>query len=108
MAIVRACDGRVGNWPRLLPYALWADKTTHSSVTGFMPAELMDGQKLVMPIEETITSWVAMPWENEMSREELLATRIRQHERKPKDFELAKERLEEARLKNKARFDKTH
>ena len=25
MAIVRACDGLVGNWPRLLPYVLWAD-----------------------------------------------------------------------------------
>ena len=22
-AIMRACDGQVGNWPRLLPYALW-------------------------------------------------------------------------------------
>ena len=101
-AIVRACDGRVGNWPRLLPYALWADRTTHSSVTGFMPAELMYGQKPVMPIEETITSWVAMLWENEMSREELLATRIRQLERRPEDLELAKERLEAARIKNKA------
>ena len=30
-AIVRACDGRVRNWPRLLPYALWANRTTHSS-----------------------------------------------------------------------------
>ena len=107
-AIVRACDGRVGNWPRLLPYALWADRTTHSSVTGFMPAELMYGQKPVMPIEDTIASWVAMPWENEMSREELLATRIRQLERRPEDLELAKERLEAARLHNKARFDKTH
>ena len=35
----------VGKWPRLLPYALWADRTTHNSVTGFMPAELMFGQK---------------------------------------------------------------
>ena len=24
-AIVRACDGQVSNWPRLLPYALWVD-----------------------------------------------------------------------------------
>jgi transposase InsO family protein len=24
-ALVRACEGQVGNWPRLLPYALWAD-----------------------------------------------------------------------------------
>ena len=30
--LVRACGGQVGNWPRLLPYALWADRTTHSSV----------------------------------------------------------------------------
>ena len=36
-AIVWVCNGRVRYWPRLLPYALWADKTTHSSVTGYMP-----------------------------------------------------------------------
>ena len=44
-ALVRACEGQVGNWPRLLPYALWVDRTAHSSVTRFMPAELMYGQK---------------------------------------------------------------
>jgi hypothetical protein len=42
-ALVWACEGQAGNWPRLLPYALWADRTTHSSVTGFMPVELMYG-----------------------------------------------------------------
>ena len=73
-----------------------------------MPAELMYGQKPVMPIEETITSWVAMPWENEISREGLLATRISQLERRPEDLELVKERLDAARLNKKARFDKTH
>jgi hypothetical protein len=72
-ALVRACEGQVGNWPRLLPYALWADRTTHSSVTGFMPAELMYGQKPVMPTERTISSWAALEWRNERSREELLA-----------------------------------
>ena len=107
-AIVRACDGRVGNWPRLLPYALWADRTTHSSVTGYMPAELMYGQKLVMPIERTIASWVAIPWEKEMSREELLAARIRQLERRPEDLENARKIMETTRVKNKIRFDKTH
>ena len=40
-ATVRVCEGRVSDWSRLLPYALWADKTTHSSVTGYMPIELM-------------------------------------------------------------------
>ena len=42
-AIVRVCDGRVGNWLRLLPYVLWVDRTTHNSVTGYMSAELMFG-----------------------------------------------------------------
>ena len=76
-AIVRACDGGVRNWPRLLPYALWADRTTHSYVTGYMRAELMYGQKPVIPIERTIVSWVVIPWENELSREDLLVVWIR-------------------------------
>ena len=77
-------------------------------MTGYMPAELMYGQKPVMPIERTITSWVAIPWENEMSREELLAARIRQLERRPEDLENARKIMEIARMKNKIRFDKTH
>ena len=40
-ALVWVCRGQVGSWPRLLPYALWADRTTHSSVTGFMPTKLI-------------------------------------------------------------------
>ena len=51
-ALVKACDGKMLEWPRLLPFALWADHTTHSPVTGYMPAELMFGQKPIMPIEE--------------------------------------------------------
>jgi hypothetical protein len=108
-ALVRACEGQVGNWPRqLLPYALWADRTTHSSVTGFMPAKLMYGQKLVMPTERTISSWAALEWRNEMSREELLAARIWQLERRAEDTERAAERLQTARVRNKERFDRTH
>jgi hypothetical protein len=59
-ALVRACRDQVGSWPRLLPCALWADRTTHSSVTGFMPAELMYGQKPIMPTEQAISSWATM------------------------------------------------
>jgi hypothetical protein len=77
-ALVRACEGQVRNWPRLLPYALWADRTTHTSVTGFMSSELMYGHKPVMPTERMISSWAALEWRNEMSREELCAARIRQ------------------------------
>ena len=73
-----------------------------------MSAELMYGQKPIMPTERTISSWAAVDWKDEMSREELLAARIRQLERKPEDVERAAEKLQSARVKNKGRFDQTH
>ena len=39
---------------------------------GFMLAELMYGQKPIMPVEHTIFSWAAIDWTGEMSWEELL------------------------------------
>ena len=85
-ALVQACGGQVGNWPQLLPYALWADRTTHSSVTGYMLTELMFGHKPIMPMERTICSWATVDWRDEMSREELLVARIRQLERRPRTW----------------------
>ena len=107
-AIVKSCRGKINDWPRMLPYALWADRTTHSSVTGYMPAELILGQKPIMPIEDSIASWTSIPWREEISREELLALRIQQLERRPEDLQLAIQRQKEARIKNKVCFDKTH
>ena len=92
----------------MLPYALWADRTMQSSVTGFMPAELMYGQKPIMPTERMISSWATMDWRDEMSREELLAARIQQLERRPEALERAAEKLRVARIRNKGRFDRTH
>ena len=61
-----------------------------------------------MPIEEKIATWAMLPWESEMSREDLLAVRIRQLQCQAKDVEKATEKLKEARIKNKARFDKVN
>ena len=73
-----------------------------------MPAELMFGQKPIMPMDRTFSSWATVNWRDEMSREELLATRIRQLERRPEDVEQAAERLRVARIRDKAQFDRTH
>ena len=80
----------------MLPYALWADRTTHSSVPGYMPAELMTGQAPVMPIETAIVTWTVLPWKEEMSQEELLTVRIRQLEGRPGDIAEAIRRQQEA------------
>ena len=73
-----------------------------------MTPELMYGQKRIMPMEQMISSWAIVDWKDEMSREELLAARIRQLERRPEDMEQAKSKLHVARERNKGRFDRTH
>ena len=73
-----------------------------------MPAELIDGQKPIMSVERTIASWTKIDWANEMSREELLAARIQQLERRPEDVEQATMMVREVRILNKAQFDQTH
>jgi hypothetical protein len=73
-----------------------------------MPAELMYGQKPIMATEQTISSWAAIDWKDEMTWEELLAVRIQQLQRRPEDVERAAEKLRVARVKNKERFDWTH
>ena len=77
----------------MLPYALWADRTTHSSV------ELMTGKAPVMLTKTAIATWTMLPWKEEMSREELLAVRIRQLEGSPVDIAEATRRQQEARFR---------
>ena len=107
-ALVKACRGKPSMWPKLLPFALWADRTTHSSVTGYMPVELMYGQKPIMPVEEGIPTWVYLSWEDGISTERLLELRIQQLQRLPEDLAVALEKLKAARLGNKERFDRSH
>ncbi|KAL2619931.1 hypothetical protein R1flu_000136 [Riccia fluitans] len=82
--LVKACKGKPKRWPQFLPFALWADRTTHSTVTGYMPTELMLGQKPIMPMEDETPTWAAIPWEDSISTEELLEFWIRQLERRRK------------------------
>jgi len=107
-ALVKACKGKPKQWPRLLPFALWADRTTHSTVTGYMPIELMLGQKPIMPVEDFVPTWMLLDWEDGITREKLLELRIQQLERQPEDQHIALEKLKASRLNNKERFDKTH
>lgn len=107
-ALVKGCKGKPSLWPKLLPFALWADRTTHSTVTGYMPVELMHGQKPLMPGEQSVPTWIFLSWEDDISREKLLELRIQQLTRLPEDHQMALEKLKAARLSNKERFDRTH
>jgi hypothetical protein len=107
-ALVKACQGNPFRWPDLLPLALMSDRMTCSSVTGFPPVELASGHLPLMPIEEDVCSWRTIEWKDQVSTEDLIARRIEHFSLKLSKVELAREKVKEARLKNKVRFDKTH
>ena len=107
-ALVKVCDNNMSDWPRLLSFALWANHTTHSTVTRYMLTQLINGQKLVVPIEEVVPTWSVLPWDDNINRVELLALKIRQLDKRPEDIQVAIKRLKVARKKNKERFDRKH
>jgi hypothetical protein len=107
-ALVKACKGKVSIWPNLLPLALMAHRVTCSSITGYTPAELINGQLPLMPIEESIASWRTIRWRDDLSREELLLRRIEHFDQTPAKVDAAIQELKKKRLANKERFDKVH
>ena len=60
--LVKSSNSNVKELLHRLACSLWADRTTHSVVTGYMPVELMTRQTPVMPTETGITAWGALPW----------------------------------------------
>jgi hypothetical protein len=107
-AIVKSCEGNVFIWPNKLPLALLADRMTCSSVTGYVPSELVSGHLPLMPLEENVCSWRTVNWEDQVSHEELLVRRMEHFQSTPEKIAISMEKMKQAREKNKVRFDKTH
>jgi hypothetical protein len=52
-AIVKACDGKITRWPSKLAEALFADRVTISSVTGYSPFQLLHATDPILPFDLT-------------------------------------------------------
>jgi len=50
-SLAKMTKGGVLDWALILPSVLWADRTTVKSSTGFIPAYLVYGSEVVLPIE---------------------------------------------------------
>ncbi|KAH7404157.1 hypothetical protein KP509_15G012900 [Ceratopteris richardii] len=103
-----ACNGDIKQWPRFLPFALWADRMTCTCTTGYMPAELMYYQKPLFPIQSHISIWSNFPWSQNMSTDDFLSLCIKQLEQGKLRLDDAAENSREYRIKNRHYFDKTH
>jgi hypothetical protein len=77
-------------------------------MTRLPPAKLVFGLLPLMPVEEDVTSWRTIELSDQISTEELIERRIEHFDLTFGKIKVARKKVKAARLKNKARFDKTY
>ena len=105
-ALVKACEGDLSKWPRLLSHAVFADRITTRKATGLSPFYLLHGIHPVLPFDLFESTFLVRGFKAGLSTEELLALRIRQLEKRPSDFQKASELLAKNRYYSKESFEK--
>jgi hypothetical protein len=96
-ALFKLMRTRGRNWVVLLPYVLWADRTTAKRTTRHTPHYMLYGQESILPIDAEYETFLVGNWKSHMTTEELLVTRARQLERLPEDVALAHRLVQEER-----------
>ena len=105
-ALVKACEGDLSRWPKLLPHAIFADRITVRKATGLSPFYLLHGIHPVLPFDLFESTFLVRGFKSGLSTEELLALRIRQLEKRPSDFQKAAELLAKNRYYSKESFER--
>ncbi len=79
-------NGQIKNWPDYIDTAVFADRVTTSSVTGFSPYFLLHGVEPLLPFDLVEATFIVEGFHSEMETSELLALRIQQLMRYPEDL----------------------
>lgn len=105
-AIVKACNGKISQWPDKVQIAFFSDRITVSRSTGFSPFYLLHGIDPILPFDLTEATFLIDGFHDGMSPTDLMALRIRQLEKRDEDLEHAAECLAKARFKSKQQFER--
>jgi hypothetical protein len=108
-AIVKSCkknaEGRAINWHHHVPLAVFADRVTISSVTGYSPYYLPHGLEPLLPFDLFEATFLVEGFKSEMETSELLALCIWQLQKHDSDPEHAAKVLKRSRLQTKEQFN---
>jgi hypothetical protein len=107
-ALIKSCPrnqyGDAVGWHEKIQLAMFADRVTINSVTGFSPYYLLHGAHPLLPFDLFEATFLVEDFHSGMSTSDLLAARIRQLEKHREDVIRASEVLEKARLQSKEQF----
>jgi len=107
-ALIKSCPrnqyGDAVGWHEKIQLAMFADRVTINSVTGFSPYYLLHSTHSLLPFDLFEATFLVEDFHSGMSTSDLLAARIRQLEKHREDVIRASEVLEKARLQSKEQF----
>ena len=104
--ILRSCQGKFKDWPKKVRLVFFADKVTTRRSTGFSPFYLLYGTHPILPFDLAEATFMISSYRAGLSTAELLALRICQLEKHPKDIQRASDAIRRSRLASKAQFEK--
>jgi hypothetical protein len=109
-AIVKSCrkdaEGKALNWPSQISQAVFADRITINSVTGYSPYYLLHGLHPLLPFDLFEATFLVEGFHSGMQTSDLLALRIRQLQKHNRDLEQASQVLRLSRLRSKEQFNR--
>ncbi|GBG66582.1 hypothetical protein CBR_g64854 [Chara braunii] len=103
--IAKLAADDLGNWPRNLKQAVFAENMTPKRTTGCIPAELWYGREIDFPMEALVSTWNRLDNNPHMSTEELITARCQQVLRNEEALEDVVKRVMDSRMRDKARWD---
>ena len=104
--LVKACQGDISKWPQYLQAAIFADRITTRRATGYSPFYLLHGFHPLLPCDLAEATFLSTRFQEGMTTADLLAARIQQLAKMPKDLARARKILVNSRFHSKKAFDK--
>jgi len=107
-ALVKACEGKISQWPDLVHHAFFADRVTVRRATGFSPYYLLYGVDPILPLDLFEATYLISRFIKNMTTVDLLALHIRQLAKREDDIAKAAETLKRSRLQSKQVFEQRY
>ncbi|GBG66380.1 hypothetical protein CBR_g60032 [Chara braunii] len=103
--IAKLAADHLGNWPRYLKQAVFAENMTPKRTTGCIPAELWYGREIDFPVEALVRTWNRLDDNPRMTTEELIEARCQQILKNEEVMEDIANRVLDTRMRDKTRWD---
>ena len=107
-SIVKACKGDESHWPKVAPFAFWADRATVRKSTGHSPFFMAHGIEPILPFNLIQATFLVPDLTEPLLAKDLLAIRTCQLQKCPADLVAIHDRILASRHASVRQFEKQY